>query len=350
MTVYGLTRRCWSLVISGFVERGTDAIAEAEAVLGDIGPGTYSSGVTAARIGIDWMKGDWDQALIAVGNAKRAMEFNSIIWRYLQSMEIEIRTARGEVREALALVNQPTPGGSESMAVWATAGALLATGDDAGARSLLRATSARAVDGVWLPHLLCRLVEAEHRAGDLVAAEQALAELDRVPGIDADPRPWVQAMRRRCTALVGHDRQAAIESAELAAAEGLVYDSALAGLIAGSLDPDDTARVLSAHETFGALGAEADRRRAAAVLRERGAKVPRRRRRSANQLTRAESQIARLVQTGLRNRDIAKAANYSERTVEVYLSRIYAKLGVSSRLQLARLLDDNGVPDDDLDE
>jgi DNA-binding NarL/FixJ family response regulator len=92
------------------------------------------------------------------------------------------------------------------------------------------------------------------------------------------------------------------------------------------------------------LGAEADRRRAATILRDRGEKVPRRKRRAAGQLTPAETEIARLVQAGMRNRDIARTANYSERTVEVYLSRIYAKLGVSSRLQLARLLDEQ--PDD----
>ncbi|MCE6994636.1 LuxR C-terminal-related transcriptional regulator [Saccharothrix sp. S26] len=41
----------------------------------------------------------------------------------------------------------------------------------------------------------------------------------------------------------------------------------------------------------------------------------------------------------MRNRDIAAALHYSPRTIEVYLSRIYAKLRVSSRLELARVLD-----------
>jgi len=45
------------------------------------------------------------------------------------------------------------------------------------------------------------------------------------------------------------------------------------------------------------------------------------------------------VQQGMRNRDIAAALHYSPRTIEVYLSRIYAKLHVSSRLELARVLD-----------
>jgi DNA-binding NarL/FixJ family response regulator len=59
-------------------------------------------------------------------------------------------------------------------------------------------------------------------------------------------------------------------------------------------------------------------------------------------LTGAEERMAHLVQLGLRNREIAAALHYAPRSVEVYLSRIYAKLGLSSRLQLARTLDAAG--------
>jgi DNA-binding NarL/FixJ family response regulator len=41
----------------------------------------------------------------------------------------------------------------------------------------------------------------------------------------------------------------------------------------------------------------------------------------------------------MRNREIASALHYSPRGVEVHLSRIYVKLGISSRLELARVLD-----------
>ena len=56
-------------------------------------------------------------------------------------------------------------------------------------------------------------------------------------------------------------------------------------------------------------------------------------------ITEAEENVARLVQQGLRNRDIAGALHYSPRTIEVYLSRSYAKRHVSARLELARVLD-----------
>ena len=41
----------------------------------------------------------------------------------------------------------------------------------------------------------------------------------------------------------------------------------------------------------------------------------------------------------MRNRDIAAALHLSPRSVEVYLSRVYGKLKVASRLELARALD-----------
>jgi DNA-binding NarL/FixJ family response regulator len=342
LRVYGLARRSWSLAVVGFVSAASTALDETDAALGAFGRGTYSTGAQAAHIVVDWLRGEWDHALTALADARREVELtdNAIIGPFLRSVEIDIRTARGELREALALVKPPIAGGSATRATWSTAGILRATGDDGGARQLLRAMVARPVDASWLPHVLLRLVELEHDAGDEQAAREALAELERLADAERDPRPWVQAMARRGRGVVARDVDAALESAATADAEGLVYDAALARLLAATLDTNRTSEALAAHEVFGTLGAEADRRRAASLLRDRGEKVPRKRRRAPGQLTAAETEIARLVQAGMRNRDIARTTNYSERTVEVYLSRIYAKLGVSSRLQLARLLDE----------
>ena len=109
------------------------------------------------------------------------------------------------------------------------------------------------------------------------------------------------------------------------------------------LDPSRVESLQSAHETFSRMRVDALRRRTARLLQERRARVPRRRRRAPGALTDSETNVARLVQMGMRNKEIAEALHYSERTVEVYLSRIYATLGVSSRLQLARLLDEQGA-------
>ena len=53
-------------------------------------------------------------------------------------------------------------------------------------------------------------------------------------------------------------------------------------------------------------------------------------------LTPTERNIAALVGAGLRNKDVAERLSISPRTVESHLTRIYAKLEVSSRVQLAQ--------------
>lgn len=55
-----------------------------------------------------------------------------------------------------------------------------------------------------------------------------------------------------------------------------------------------------------------------------------------------EQGIARLVAQGMRNRDIAAELGMNEGTVKVYLYRIYKKLGLGSRTELAIRLRDKG--------
>ena len=51
-------------------------------------------------------------------------------------------------------------------------------------------------------------------------------------------------------------------------------------------------------------------------------------------LTPREIDIVRMVATGLRNKQIAEALSISEGTVKIHLHSIYAKLGVSGRVEL----------------
>ncbi len=52
-------------------------------------------------------------------------------------------------------------------------------------------------------------------------------------------------------------------------------------------------------------------------------------------LTRREGQLVTLLSQGLKNKEIATALTISEGTVKVYLSRLFQKLGVKDRFELA---------------
>ena len=54
-----------------------------------------------------------------------------------------------------------------------------------------------------------------------------------------------------------------------------------------------------------------------------------------DELTPSERKVATLVAEGYTNREVATALYLTVRTIEGHLSRIYAKLGVRSRTELA---------------
>ena len=82
------------------------------------------------------------------------------------------------------------------------------------------------------------------------------------------------------------------------------------------------------------LGAGLWEEQAASALARSG-KVLRRETAQRDELTPAELEVASLVAEGKRNKEIAGALWMSEKTVEAHLSRIYRKLGVRNRAELA---------------
>jgi DNA-binding NarL/FixJ family response regulator len=149
--------------------------------------------------------------------------------------------------------------------------------------------------------------------------------------------PWATTTLHRTLGLV---RRVPDElRTAIADADGLPFERARAQLFLGELDGREVPALVEAYRLFARLGAHGLRRQAGRRLAELGAKVPRIRPGRAGLLTESEERVARLVQQGMRNRDIASALHYSTRSIEVYLSRVYAKLRVSSRLELARTLD-----------
>jgi len=99
---------------------------------------------------------------------------------------------------------------------------------------------------------------------------------------------------------------------------------------------DARAELTAAHDMFARMGAGGFAERTRIELEATGSQVRKRSPETANELTPQEKQIAALVARGETNREVAAKLFISPATVEYHLRKIYAKLGVTSRTQLAR--------------
>ncbi|MGX8909163.1 AAA family ATPase [Streptomyces netropsis] len=189
-------------------------------------------------------------------------------------------------------------------------------------------------------------VEAAVGAGDLDAARASVEFLKRWSANATSPR--ARALLARCRALVA-EGDAAPEllrhSLDLLADDpGAAYDRARTALLLGERlrrerrVGEARPHLRHAAEAFGRLGAVPWERRALGELRAAGEAGDRAEPAALTTLTAQELRITRLVAEGLSNRDVAARLFLSTRTVEYHLYKVYPKLGVTSRTELARLL------------
>ena len=93
--------------------------------------------------------------------------------------------------------------------------------------------------------------------------------------------------------------------------------------------------------TFEGYHAEALAERARAELRATGESARKRDPSTIDELTPQELQIARFVADGLSNKEVAAQLFLSPRTIDAHLRKVFTKLGITSRTQVARHLRDN---------
>lgn len=196
---------------------------------------------------------------------------------------------------------------------------------------------------IWLPTLL-RLAL---RDGDAALARAVAAAGAGVPaGQHTRPAARRDAVARHCAGLLESDDRtlnlavdayrAARRPLQLAQT---LEDAAVVLAERGDLRAARTAHA-EASELYTGLGAAWDVLRADTRLRRYGVQRRRGPRRRAatgwDSLTPAELTVARLVADGRPNPDIAASLFVSRRTVEVHVSHILSKLGVRSRVEIAR--------------
>jgi DNA-binding CsgD family transcriptional regulator len=101
---------------------------------------------------------------------------------------------------------------------------------------------------------------------------------------------------------------------------------------------ESRAPLRAARDTFDALGADAWAERARRELRAAGERSGQPAPRALDLLAPQELQIARLAAEGLSNREIGQQLYLSHRTVRNHLYRIFPKLGITSRAELAAVV------------
>ena len=106
-------------------------------------------------------------------------------------------------------------------------------------------------------------------------------------------------------------------------------------------------RLRSAAEVFSALGAQPFLERTERELLASGLAPARRKDYDPNRLTPHELAVANLVGQGMSNRQIAADIMVSIKTVQAHLTKIYAKMGVTSRAELAAQIHQGNRPDAD---
>ncbi|WP_439660457.1 ATP-binding protein [Lentzea sp. HUAS TT2] len=327
--------------LAGLVHDASWRLRRAEDLAAQFGSHGFRAERAASRVALDWLGGRWDAALDGIGRwlpdveAAQADQALGV----LQAIELSIRTWRGELDVAARLASLPAPQSVNISRLHAVSLAeyLIARGEADEAYALLDNNVGSRLEAAYSCVLVARMIELDLDRGRASSAEKSLTRLSEVSSTRVSP--WSRTTLRRVSGVVRRDASLLREAVSEAALGGLEFEKARAQLALGSVCDDEVPALMEAYVAFQRLGAHGLRRQAGGRLRALGAKVPRARSKAPGLLTEAEENVARLVQQGMRNRDIAAALHYSPRTIEVYLSRIYAKLHVSSRLELARVLD-----------
>ena len=306
--------------------------------------------------------GDWAAVERMLVEWEQSSEGELLIMPTYERCRALLAAGRGEPDEVERWARQAISRTRESWGAWDELESLralgisaLLTGEPAQAAVSLRAVwdhvQREGIDEPGVFPVAPDLVEALVELGELDDATSVVARLRELS--ERLQHPWGLVTARRCGALVAlastQDDGARGELAGAAVAYGelgLRFDRARCLLALGRAERrqrkwggarESLEQAAAAFEEIGSVGwAELARSELARV----GARKPRPR----GELTPTELRSAELAAQGLANKEIAATLHVSVHTVEVHLSRTYAKLGIRSRSQLVAALPRSEVP------
>jgi DNA-binding NarL/FixJ family response regulator len=197
---------------------------------------------------------------------------------------------------------------------------------------------------LWVGPQCVRLALAAGERGRSVAVAEDVGRIASAAGTAT-----ARAAAAATSGLIEDDPDLLLAAAEAYREGGRPLDRLLASEWAGGAltragrREDAVAAYQRAMEVARELDSAHDNRRLLAALRDLGVRVgggytQRRAATGWDALTNAELDVARLIDLGLRNTEIAERLFVSRRTVETHVSRLYAKLGARSRVALAQIV------------
>lgn len=293
---------------------------------------------------LQYVHGEWDDALLYADDLLWQMETHGvrIVEAFLRSVPSRILLERGDIRSARELSRKlfTVAHGMKPTVESVVAHIERASGrPEKGIERLTRLLDEHRLFGISIQghHILEELSQC-YLAARL--ENEAFRTVDRLHEEWADSKfEYVSCCANLVHGSIRRDPLSLTTAFDIARREGFVFEEGKSRLMLAEIGVDAPENFERSRDLFERLGALPWRQQSQAGLRRLGISSSRSTRRSEKGLTEAETAIAGLVAQGMTNKEIAAALHYSVKTVEVYLTRVYAKTGSSSRIELARAVD-----------
>ena len=265
---------------------------------------------------------------------------------------IALEVLRGRAQDALPMLEAATAeatgrGEGISLTVIAWARALLYNGLGIPDRAFPAALEAidcptNSAAAAWA---MVELIEAGARLGELEAAGEAARRFAEIAGAAATD--WANGVNARSHALLSTGKAAEqlyVDAIALLGRSQMRVDLARAHLLYAEWlrsehrRTDARTQVRAAYDMFTSMGLEAFAERARRELLATGVHVHTPTQEMRGDLTAQERQIAGLAREGLSNPEIGARLFLSQHTVAYHLRKVFSKLDITSRSQLANTL------------
>ncbi len=340
-----LESAAYLLAVTGCLPRARELLARVADLLPETGWQDVGGQYIYAKAKLEHMSGCWEEALETIRSGAISLEFaglrNNLAW--LRLLEVEILTDQAKLDEASRILETPLLEADcllyRILHACRVARITAALGDNTQARKTLLETLQLASDR--------QLAEAQRRCLEALA-EISLADCDR-----GAAREFAGSLRQLATQTAIPSTRAAADMAEIMNGdmtagrilvsqyeeEGRSFLAAQAHFYLALSGADAEFHLARAYELFTAMSAQLWLPRVHELSKRLGVTVttgsrPRSRTKDHSALTRTENQLVQLLRQGLTNRQISSILHYSPKTIEVYVSRLYQKVGCHSRLEL----------------